>query len=103
MSHFIFAFHGGSMPETKPEMDAIMAKWGAWMQSLGKAIINPGAPVGGSQTVSPKGVADNGGDNPLSGFTIIEAANMQAATDMAKGCPGLENGGTVEVAEMIHM
>lgn len=103
MPHFIFAFHGGSMPDSEEEVAAVMAKWGAWMGSLGKAIVNPGAPVGASHTVSPDGVADNGGANPLTGFTIIEATDMQAATEMAKGCPGLESGGNVEVAEMMHM
>ncbi|WP_324754116.1 hypothetical protein [Roseovarius sp. Pro17] len=73
------------------------------MESLGKAIIHPGAPVGQSNTVSPSGVSKDGGANPLSGFTLVEAVDLATATDMAKGCPGLQNGGSVEVAEMMHM
>jgi len=103
MPQFIFAYHGGGMPETEEESAKVMAKWGAWMQGLGKATVNPGAPVGMSHTVDASGVAENGGANPLSGFTIVEAGGMDAATAMAKGCPILENGGTVEVAEMMEM
>lgn len=103
MPKYIFAYHGGSMPETEEETAKVMAAWGEWMGGLGKAIIHPGAPVGMSSTVSAAGVQGDGGSNPLSGFTLIEADDMAAATQMAKGCPALPNGGSVEVAEMIDM
>ena len=45
----------------------------------------------------------DGGANPLSGFTIIEASDMDAAHDLATGCPILESEGTIEVAEMMSM
>ncbi|MGB7244972.1 MAG: YciI family protein [Sulfitobacter sp.] len=103
MPNFIFAYHGGSMPETPEEGKAVMAKWEAWMGGMGDAMTHPGAPVGMSKTVDAKGVADNGGSNPLSGFTLVEAADMDAATELAKGCPICEAGGSVEVAEMMSM
>jgi len=104
MANYVFAFHGGNEPKSPEEGEAIMAKWGVWMQGLGEAIVNPGAPVGQSSTVSSKGVAkDDGGSNPLSGFTIVQADDMDGALKMAGGCPILENNGTVEVAEMLAM
>lgn len=104
MPKFVFAYHGGSMPESPEEGQKVMAAWGAWFENLGAAIADPGAPVGMSKTVSADGVADNGGANPLSGYTVVEAADMDAAIEMAKGCPMLEGGsGTVEVAEVVEM
>jgi len=103
MAHFIFAFHGGSMPETQEERDAVMTKWGAWMGGLGETLVNPGAPVGMSTTVSASGVVDNGGPNPISGYMVVEAANMGAAVEISKGCPIIANNGSVEIAECMSM
>ena len=49
--------------------------------------------------MSPGGVSDGGGANPLSGYSIVSADNIDAAVDMAKGCPILEGGGSIAVAE----
>ncbi len=103
MSSYIFAYHGGKKPETPEAGAELMAKWKAWMGGLGDAMVNPGNPVGMSKTVSSGGVSDDGGSNPLSGFSIVKADSMDAALEMAKECPLLEIGGTLEVAEMMEM
>jgi hypothetical protein len=104
MAKFIFAYHGGGMPETPEEGEAQMAKWMAWMGGLGDAIVDGGAPVGMSKTVSGAGIADNGGSNPISGYTVVEAADIDAAVAMAAGCPINDHpSGSVEVAECIQM
>jgi hypothetical protein len=48
-------------------------------------------------------VSAGGGTNPLSGYSLINADNIDAAVQHAKGCPILAVGGTVEVAEAIDM
>lgn len=102
MPSYMFAYHGGKKPES-PEAGAdMMARWQAWLEGLGAAAVNPGTPLGMSRTVSTEGVADDGGSNPLSGFSIVEADSMEAALEMAKSCPFVEMG-TIEVAEMMKM
>lgn len=104
MPQFIFAYHGGKKPESEEEGKKEMAAWMAWFEAMGEAVAIPGNPVGMSKTVSAAGVADNGGANPLSGFTVINAASIEAACDVAKGCPMVADGsGSVEVAEVIEM
>ena len=103
MAEFMLAFHGGKMPDTPEEGAKAMAAWGAWMEGLGESITNPGNPVGMSKTVSSDGVVDNGGANPLSGFTIVQGASIEDACKMAAGCPILDSGGTVEVAPIVEM
>ncbi len=102
MPKFVFAYHGGKPPESPEEGEKVMAAWNAWFQTLGSAVVDGGAPVGASKTVSAGGVADGGGANPLSGYSIVNADNLDAAIEMAKGCPILE-AGTVEVAEALDM
>ncbi len=103
MPKFVFAYHGGKKPETPEEGAKVMAKWEAWMGGIGENLVDGGHPVGMSKTVSTSGVADDGGSNPLSGYTLVNAADIDAACDMAKGCPILEDGGSVEVAEALDM
>lgn len=104
MPKFIFAYHGGGKPETEEEGAKVMAAWQAWLGGMGDGCVDMGAPVGMSKTVSAGGVADDGGSNPLSGYTIVEAADIDAAVAMAKGCPILDGGaGTVEVAPIMEM
>lgn len=104
MNNYMFAFHGGNQPQSPEEGQAIMAKWEAWMQKLGDAIVNSGSALGQSSTITASGdVVNNGGANPLSGFTIIQANNMAAAVKMTNNCPILDSQGTIEIAEMITM
>lgn len=102
MPNYVFAYHGGKKPETPEEGAKQMAKWKAWVAGLGDAVVNPGTPLGMSKTVSADGVSDGGGSNPLSGFTIVAADNMDAALEMAKACPFVEMG-TIEVAQVMEM
>ncbi len=104
MPKFIFAYHGGGRPETEEEGAKVMAAWQAWLGGMGEHCVDMGNPVGMSKTVSAGGVADDGGSNPLSGYSIVEAADIDAAIGMAKGCPILDGGsGTVEVAPIMEM
>ena len=103
MTKYMFAFHGGKMPESREEGEKIMAKWGVWMEGLGASIADPGSIVGMSSTVSADGVADNGGPDPLSGYMVVAAADKVAAIEIAKGCTIPENEGRVDVAELIEM
>ena len=73
MAEFLMIYHGGSMPETEDEIAHEMARWGDWMYSLGGQLIEPGAPVGRSMTLSVSGITDDGGTNPVSGYSIVEA------------------------------
>lgn len=103
MPKFIFAYHGGGMPDTPEEGARQIQLWTDWYTAMGSSVVDGGAPVGQSHTVVSGGsVETNGGSNPLSGYTVVEAADMAAACDMAKGCPILENG-SVEVAPLLEM
>jgi hypothetical protein len=68
-------------------------------------IVTYGAnPVGQSSTVKPGGkVAANGGANPATGYSLIEASDLDDAIAKAKGCPNLTGDGSVELAECIDM
>lgn len=102
MPNFMFAYHGGKAPTSQAEIDKSMAAWGKWMEDHKASLVDPGNPVGMSKTVSKSGVTSNGGANPLSGYTIVSAADIDEACDIATSNPMVADGGSVEVAE-IHV
>ena len=105
MAKYLFVYHGaGPGPTTKAEQAKVMDAWGQWFGSLGKAVIDGGNPVGKSSTVRSDGsVAKDGGANPASGYSLVEAATLDAAVTMARGCPLLTAGGSIEIAQAIDM
>ncbi|QLC23238.1 hypothetical protein HFP51_14210 [Parasphingopyxis sp. CP4] len=102
MAKYIFAYHGGKAPERPEEGAEVMAKWNAWLGGLGDAVVDGGNPAGPSKTVSASGVSDDGGANPISGYSLVQADSIDQAIEMAKGCPIMDHG-TVEVAEAMDM
>jgi hypothetical protein len=105
MTKYLFAFHGGGdMPSDPQAAEASMANWVAWYQNMGPAVIDMGTPAMSVKTIESAGkVTNGGGDNPLTGYSIIEAGDVDAAVSFAKGCPIYANGGSVEVAELLPM
>ncbi|WDR04961.1 YciI family protein [Devosia rhodophyticola] len=102
MANYVLAYHGGKMPDTPEEGAKVMEQWNIWIKGLGDSMVDPGNPVGKSKTVSANGISNDGGSNPLSGFSIVKAESIDEAIEFAKGCPQLD-GGTIEVAEIIEM
>ncbi len=104
MPKYVFAYHGGKKPESAEEGAQVMAAWNAWYTGMGAAVVDGGNPVGQSWTVKTDGVTEDGGPNPLSGYSLIEASDIQAAIAHAKGCPMVQDGsGSVEVAETFEI
>jgi hypothetical protein len=95
MSNYILSFR--SQSDRKPSAEE-EAAWGQWFQEISGTIADFGHRVG---RVSPLGSTT--GDNVLSGYVVINADDLDAATAVAKGCPGLQNGGGVEVGETVDM
>ncbi len=103
MQKFIFAYHGNPDIKSPEEGQAHMTAWKAWMDGLGDAVIDRGLPAGPSKTVGRDGVTDDGGSNPLSGISIVQADNIETALEMAKRSPHVTGGGTIEVAPAMDM
>lgn len=103
MGNYLFAYRGGKMAETDAEREAAMAAWGAWFGQLGEAVVDGGNPFAGSASVATDGSVGDGASSALTGYSVVQAGDLAAATELAKGCPVLSNGGTVDVYETIQV
>ena len=102
MNNYVFVYRGGHEFKSKEEGAKHMEKWGAWVNSLGDASVNPGSPFRKSKTVSSSGISDTDGQ-PLTGYSVVKADSLDAATKMAKECPHLDIGGSIVVSEVMEM
>lgn len=99
MGNYVYAYRGGSMAATEQERETAMAAWGAWFGGLGDAVVDPGNPFGASKSV---GAAANGtAGSGLTGYSVVAADSLDAATALAEGCPVINSGGSVDVYETI--
>ncbi len=89
-------------PRSPDHARASGEKWHAWQQSLTKAghSVTGAQREGGGCCVTGSGTVVDGGfgrDHVMGGYFVVSASSLEQATDLAKGCPVLQNGGTVEV------
>jgi hypothetical protein len=103
MPQYIITYLGGERPSTPEEGKQHMAKYRAWLSSLGDSAVSPANPLKNTSTVNPDGTVTAGGATSMSGFTIVEVESMEAALSIAKACPFLDVGGSLEVSELMQM
>jgi hypothetical protein len=94
MTTYLLTFRA---PKDCKPSPATAAEWSAWHQSLGAHLKDRGNPVFRTQTVGAEP-----GQTILGGYSLIRAADLDAAVAMAKGCPGLGAGMCVEVGEVTN-
>jgi hypothetical protein len=82
---------------------AQMGKWKAWIQALGKKVVNPGTPLMEIRTITSNDVQDENDPNAMKGFAVVKADSLEAAVEIAKSDPFLKNGGTIRVSKMMEM
>ena len=98
MANFLLTFHGGSMPETQEEGAKVMQAWTDWFGTLGDKLVDGGNPVSNTKTIAPGGSVSET-TNPPSGYSVIKADSLDEAVELSKGCPVLQGGASVVVAE----
>ena len=106
MNAFLFLYHAPEGPDLTPQQRSeVMPRWMAWMKSLdergylkqgGNPLVHSGKIVRGKpQTVSDGPFAE--AKDLINGYTLIQASDLTQAAELAKGCPILDGGGSVEV------
>ena len=103
MTQYAIVYLGGDQPSDPEEGRQHFSKYMDWLSSLGEAAVSPANPLKDTTTVNPDGTVTTGGTSTMSGYTIIETDSMETALGIAKACPFLDIGGSLEVSELIQM
>ena len=105
MARFILLYNGPATPpsEMEPEKaQETMRAWQAWMENVGPALLDIGAPTdNGISVVDDGSTRESSG---LNGYSIVEANDRDAAVALLAGHPFLtDNDGrfNVDVYELL--
>jgi len=82
----------------REEITKAMKAWGEWLGGMGPSVVDRGDMFkAGGKSVDGAGMQDE--TSHLSGYSIIDVANYDAALEAASGSPIIQTGGKVEVYE----
>lgn len=96
MPKYLLIHHGGRSPESDEARSRMMAAMGEWMEGLGDALVDSGSPLGPPQSIGGEA------SDPANGYMIIEAADLEAAVELASAMPTAgEGGGRLDVHEAL--
>lgn len=93
MANYILIYNGAAsdLSEMTPEEGAqVLAKWQTWMGKVGSALVDIGSPFGPSTSLVDDG--RTGSATALSGYSIVEADDLDTARQLAEGHPFLSEG-----------
>jgi hypothetical protein len=108
---FLFLFRGGNFASQSAEQkQQHMQKWVSWMKTLsdagqfkgGEPLEGTGRQVRGKKKVVIDGPYTESKDL-VGGYLLVSAPSLEAATELALGCPILETDGQVEVRPIAQM
>jgi hypothetical protein len=107
MANFLFVYRGGNdayATMTPEELQQNMQKWTSWigegfqkgwMVDAGDALTEEGRVVNAKKVVTDGPFVES--KEIVGGYSVVKADSIDAAAELAKGCPVLITGGMVEV------
>ena len=94
MSSYLFSFRGARDSVLLPETSDA---WAKCQLQLGPRLKDRGYPALTAETIGALADATT-----LGGYSVIRATSLAAAVELARGCPHLQDGGAVEIAELVN-
>ena len=107
MPNFLFLYRNENrdMKSFSPEqIQQIMQRWmdwinggieAGWMVNKGDALDSDGKVVNSDKVVTDGPFAES--KEIVGGYSVVQADSLDAAAELAKSCPGCQDGGKVEV------
>lgn len=94
MATYLLVFR--SSADYRPSAETGVA-WSAWHQRLGARLKDRGNPI-----FRAAAVGATPAETVLGGYLLVRAADLDAAIVLARACPGLDSGMSVEVGEITN-
>jgi hypothetical protein len=101
---FVLLFQGGIAPQE--ESEKYIQAFRSWIGELTrKDILKGGLPLARSGKIVSQNTVESFqfSQDSVSGYAEVEAASLDEAIEIAKGCPNIQYGGKVEVRDLMNM
>ncbi|MFL5772319.1 MAG: YciI family protein [Flavisolibacter sp.] len=113
MKEFMMIFRNekneNAEPPSQEQMQAVMKQWQTWIKSIAQKghfsstnrLLSEGKTLKSNQSVSDGPYAEV--KEVVGGYLNVKADSLEQAIELAKGCPGLQMGSTVEVRAVMNI
>ena len=102
MNQYMFSYYGEPHFTNPEEGKAHMDKWRAWVQGLGAASVDRGLAVQAGSMVSKDGITEANGKGRFTGYSVVQAEDLDAAVALTQGCPHLDHEGCAIGVHEVH-
>ena len=101
---YLLVYTGGSMAQSEIEQKEELKEWDKWFTKVGKSLVDGGNPFTSiAKNISSDGrISEGSSDCLASGYSLIQADSIDAATALAKSCPVLKDGARITVYETFN-
>jgi hypothetical protein len=106
-SPFMLLFHGTHWDRglSAQEIQQIMSRWSSWFDrltnegkaKLGQPLTNDGKVISGKKGIAVVDGPFTESKEAVAGYILLRVADLDEATEIAKECPGLDYGMSVEI------
>ncbi len=97
MEKFLYVYFGGMTATTPAAQKKSMDAWMKWFSDMGKAVVDAGNPTMPGKEVTKAGAKKMTITKPITGYTIVQADNIDSAVKMAKMSPIINEGGKISI------
>ena len=103
MARYLVTYHMQGHPDPEAMAKAREA-FMAWAAKTGGALVDPGAPIGSTSTVTTGGYDPTGhSDLAFNGWSVIEAPDEDAVAQMLSDHPFVGRGGTLQINAPVEL
>ena len=101
MARFLITYYAGDMPTDPDSIADARRAFIRWAEHAGPALAEVGAPVRSAMTIGADGAQDAFAGQPLMGWSVIEAADSDAAVGLVQDHPFISRGGILQISEPV--
>ena len=101
MAKFLVTYLHGDMAQERASIAAARRALVQWAARTGPALIDAGAPIRSTITLSRTGYRDDENENPFLGWSVIDASDREAAVRLLQDHPLIALGALLQISEPI--
>jgi hypothetical protein len=101
VAKFLVTFHRGDMAQDPESISAARQALVRWADKTGLALVDAGAPIRSTATLTRQGVSDGEAAVLFLGWSVIDAPDRKAAVRLLQDHPLLALGALVQINEPI--
>lgn len=99
MDRFLIIYHGA--PGGEPgEAEQYLGRWTVWLDSLGSAVLDRGSLSHAAVEVKSRLLGPKSATSTISGYSVLQAEDFNAAVRIAEMCPIFETNGWAELVRL---